>query len=256
MIHILLSNDDGYLAPGLLALYEALLPLAKITVVAPEQNHSGASNSLTLQRPLSIQKAQSGAQSGFLYINGTPTDCVHIALTSLLEQKPDLVVSGINQGANMGEDVFYSGTVAAAIEGMMFGIPAFAFSQDERGWKNLDSGARVARDIIERYLNNPVPPTVGTTLLNVNIPSCSYSELKGFSVTRLGKRHPSQPVLPQTNPRGEKIYWIGAAGEAKDASHGTDFHAVYSRQVSLTPLQLDLTNHRQFTDIQHWITHV
>jgi len=148
MTHILLSNDDGYLASGLLALYEALLPLAKITVVAPEQNHSGASNSLTLQRPLSIQKAQSGPQSGFIYINGTPTDCVHIALTSLLQQKPDLVVSGINQGANMGEDVFYSGTVAAAIEGTMFGIPAFAFSQDERGWKNLDTGARVAREII------------------------------------------------------------------------------------------------------------
>lgn len=254
-MHILLSNDDGYLAPGLLALYEALLPLAKITVVAPEQNHSGASNSLTLQRPLFIQEAQGGPQRGFRYINGTPTDCVHIALTSLLQQKPDLVVSGINQGANLGEDVFYSGTVAAAIEGVMFGIPAFAFSQDERGWKNLDTGARVAREIIERYMQSPLSSvTAGTTLLNVNIPSCRYHELQGMSVTRLGKRHPSQPVLPQTNPRGEKIYWIGSAGEAKDASKGTDFHAVFSRQVSLTPLQLDLTDHTQLNDICHWIT--
>lgn len=249
-MHILLSNDDGYLAPGLLALYEALRPLARITVVAPEQNHSGASNSLTLQRPLYIQEALSGAQSGFRYINGTPTDCVHIALTGLLDDKPDLVVSGINQGPNMGEDVFYSGTVAAAIEGVMFGIPALAFSQDERGWEHIDTGARVARDIVERYLRDPLPHPF---LLNVNIPSCPYAELQGMRTTRLGKRHPSQPVIAQKNPRSETVYWVGAAGDVKDATEGTDFHAVEQGCVSLTPLQLDLTNHAQLLDLQAWV---
>lgn len=249
-MHILLSNDDGYLAPGLAALYEALRPLGRITVFAPEQNHSGASNSLTLQRPLYIQEALSGVQQGFFYGNGTPTDCVHIALTGLLKDKPDLVVSGINQGQNMGEDVFYSGTVAAAIEGVMFGIPAIAFSQDERGWANIDTGARVAREVVERYLRNPMPQPF---LLNVNIPSCSYEELQGMHVTRLGKRHPSQPVIMQKNPRDEPVYWIGAAGDVKDATEGTDFYAVAQRCVSLTPLQLDLTNHSQVNTLKNWM---
>lgn len=248
-MHILVANDDGYLAPGLAALVAAMRPLGRVTVVAPEQNHSGASNSLTLQRPLSIYTAEEGAQQGFRYINGTPTDCVHIALTGLLDEKPDLVVSGINQGQNMGEDVLYSGTVAAAIEGVMFGVPSFAFSQVDKAWTHLDAAARVAREIVEQYLANPIPSPF---LLNVNIPNLPYGELKGWQTTRLGKRHPSQPVIEQKNPRGEPIYWIGPPGDARDASAGTDFYAVAQQHVSLTPLQLDLTHYAQSAALQGW----
>lgn len=248
-MHILIANDDGYLAPGLAALHAALAPLGRVTVIAPEQNHSGASNSLTLQRPLSIFEASGGVQDGFRFVNGTPTDSVHIALTGLLDTPPDLVVSGINQGQNMGEDVLYSGTVAAAIEGYLFGIPSFAFSQADKGWLHLDSAARVAREIIERYLADPLG---APCLINVNIPNLPYAELKGRRATRLGKRHPSQPVICQQNPRGEPIYWIGAAGDARDASDGTDFHAVANGFVSMTPLQLDLTHVQQLADVARW----
>ncbi len=248
-MHILLANDDGYLAPGLAALHAALAPLGRITVVAPEQNHSGASNSLTLQRPLSIFEATEGVQKGFRFVNGTPTDSVHIALTGLLDDRPDLVVSGINQGQNMGEDVLYSGTVAAAIEGYLFGIPSFAFSQVDRGWTHLDAAARIAREVVEQYLADPLEEPC---LINVNIPNVPYTEIRGWCATRLGKRHPSQPVVRQTNPRGEPIYWIGPAGDARDASEGTDFHATANGQVSLTPLQLDLTSARQMADVERW----
>lgn len=248
-MHILLANDDGYLAPGLAALHAALAPLGRITVVAPEQNHSGASNSLTLQRPLSIFEATEGVQKGFRFVNGTPTDSVHIALTGLLDDRPDLVVSGINQGQNMGEDVLYSGTVAAAIEGYLFGIPSFAFSQVDRGWTHLDAAARIAREVVEQYLAEPLEDPC---LINVNIPNAPYAEIRGWRATRLGKRHPSQPVVRQTNPRGEPIYWIGPAGDARDASEGTDFHATANGQVSLTPLQLDLTCARQMAGVERW----
>ncbi|HVL08881.1 MAG TPA: 5'/3'-nucleotidase SurE [Burkholderiaceae bacterium] len=248
-MHILIANDDGYLAPGLAALHAALAPLGRVTVIAPEQNHSGASNSLTLQRPLSIFEASGGIQDGFRFVNGTPTDSVHIALTGLLETRPDLVVSGINQGQNMGEDVLYSGTVAAAIEGYLFGIPSFAFSQVDKGWAHLDTAARVAREIVERYIAEPLD---APCLINVNIPSVPYAELKGWRATRLGKRHPSQPVIRQTNPRGEPIYWIGPAGDARDASEGTDFHATANGYVSMTPLQLDLTHTQQMADVARW----
>jgi 5'-nucleotidase len=248
-MHILIANDDGYLAPGLAALHAALAPLGRVTVIAPEQNHSGASNSLTLQRPLSIFQASGGVQDGFRFVNGTPTDSVHIALTGLLETPPDLVVSGINQGQNMGEDVLYSGTVAAAIEGYLFGIPSFAFSQVDKGWAHLDTAGRVAREVVERYMADPLD---GSCLINVNIPSVPYSELKGWQATRLGKRHPSQPVIAQTNPRGEPIYWIGPAGDARDASAGTDFHATANGYVSMTPLQLDLTHVQQMSDVARW----
>ncbi len=245
-MHILVANDDGYLAPGLLALVEALRPLGRVTVIGPEQNHSGASNSLTLSRPLSVHRVSGGERDGFIYINGTPTDCVHIALTGLLDSKPDMVVSGINQGENMGEDVLYSGTVAAAIEGVMFGIPAIAFSQVDKGWDRIEDAALLARDIVLQQMNHPVDGLLKSgskpTLLNVNIPNLPYEQLQSWRVTRLGNRHHSQDVIVQNNPRGEPIYWIGPPGIAKDATEGTDFHAIQHGQVSITPLQLDLSH--------------
>jgi 5'-nucleotidase len=243
-MHFLVSNDDGYLAPGLLALVKALRPLGKITVIAPEQNHSGASNSLTLSRPLSIHRVAGGERDGFLFVNGTPTDCVHIALTGFLEDRPDYVISGINQGENMGEDVLYSGTVAAAIEGVMFGIPGIAFSQVDRGWAKIDDAARIAHDVVKHAVEGGIAGGQGqhAALINVNLPNHTYESLKGWRVTRLGNRHPSQPVIMQKSPRGEAIYWIGPAGEAKDASAGTDFDAINQGYVSLTPLQLNLSD--------------
>lgn len=244
-MRILLSNDDGYLAPGLAELYEALRRLGEVAVIAPEQNCSGASNSLTLSRPLSVQTAA----NGFRFVNGTPTDCVHIALTGMLDFRPDIVVSGINNGQNMGEDTLYSGTVAAATEGFMFGVPSFAFSQVDSGWRHLDSAARVAADVIAHYIRNPLQ---GPLLMNVNIPNKPYEALGDWRVTRLGKRHPSQPVVRQTNPRGDPIYWIGPSGDARDASEGTDFHAIGAGAVSITPLQLDLTHVDQLPAARVW----
>ena len=242
--HILISNDDGYLAPGLLALVNAIRPLGKITVIAPEQNHSGASNSLTLSRPLSIHRVAGGERDGFLFINGTPTDCVHIAMTGFLDEKPDLVVSGINQGENMGEDTLYSGTVAAAIEGVMFGVPGIAFSQIDKGWNQIEDAAKAAHDIVVQLLASKPSHTEGAaTLLNVNIPNRSYADLSRWRVTRLGNRHHSQPVVEQKSPRGDPIYWIGAAGFAKDSTAGTDFHAIDQGCISITPMQLDLTHY-------------
>lgn len=244
-MRILLSNDDGYLAPGLAALYHALKPLGEVTVMAPEQNCSGASNSLTLARPLSVWRSA----NGFYYVNGTPTDSVHIALTGMLDHKPDLVVSGINNGQNVGEDTLYSGTVAAATEGVMFGVPSIAFSLVEKDWAHLEDAARVAADIVRHFLAQPLP---SHPLLNVNIPNRPYGELGEWDVTRLGKRHPSQPVIRQTNPRGEPIYWIGPSGEALDATEGTDFHALANGRVSITPLQLDLTHTQMMTATREW----
>ncbi|SDV51430.1 5'/3'-nucleotidase SurE [Chitinasiproducens palmae] len=244
-MRILLSNDDGYLAPGLTALREALEGLGEIAVVAPEQNCSGSSNSLTLSRPLSVRTAA----NGFLYVNGTPTDCIHVAVTSLLDWRPDLIVSGINNGPNMGEDTLYSGTVAAATEGFLFGIPSIAISLAEHGWAHLDAAAGVARDIVARHAGAPLPAPM---LLNVNVPSLPAPAIGPWRVTRLGKRHPSQPVIRGEDPRGQAIYWIGACGEVRDATEGTDFHAVANGFVSLTPLQLDLTHQRQLGALGEW----
>lgn len=244
-MRILVSNDDGYTAPGLEALVQALEGLAELTVVAPETNHSGASNSLTLNRPLTVRTAA----NGFICVNGTPSDCVHVALTGLMDTRPDLVVSGINNGANMGDDTLYSGTVAAAAEGYLFGIPAIAFSLTERGWGHLDSAAQVARQVVERQIAQRLAAPV---LLNVNIPSRPFEELRGYRVTRLGKRHPSEPVVRTTTPYGETVYWIGPVGLVADATPGTDFHAVAQGEVSLTPLRLDLTQHGQLDEVRQW----
>jgi len=240
-MRILIANDDGYLAPGLAALVQACAGLGDIDVVAPEQNASGTSNALTLNRPLSVFEASGEAVKGFKVVNGTPSDCVHVALTGLLPQRPDLVISGINNGANMGDDTLYSGTVAAAMEGFLFGIPAIAFSQVEKGWGHLDAAARVARAVIEQALRQP--PAGAAWLLNVNIPNRADAASLPRVLTRLGRRHASEPVIRQTNPRGETIYWIGPAGDAREAGEGTDFHATASGQVSITPLQVDLTDH-------------
>ncbi len=239
---ILISNDDGYLAPGICALADALSPIADITVVAPDGNRSGSSNSLSLDCPLWVECAT----NGFYYVNGTPSDCVHIAITGLLTEPPDLIVSGINQGQNMGDDTLYSGTVAAATEGFLFGIPAIAFSQVHKGWAELDAAARVARDIVERYCDALSSPY----LLNVNIPNISYEKLGPHIATRLGKRHVSEPVHKQVDPYGKTLYWIGPPGAAKDAGEGTDFHAIAAGCVSITPLQVDLTHVGQLEQLK------
>jgi len=245
-MHILVSNDDGYLAPGLQALVSALRRFGDITVVAPEQNCSGASNSLTLNRPLTVHKGS----NGFLYMTGTPTDCVHVALTGLLDQLPDLVVSGINNGQNMGDDTIYSGTVAAAMEGYLFGLPSIAFSQVDKGHSHLDSAAGLAADLVARYIEHHLP---GPFLLNVNIPNLPYEKLREIRCTRLGKRHQAEPVIREVSPRGETIYWVGSAGEARLAGPGTDFHAVAAGHVSITPLQIDLTHVEQLDLIASWL---
>ncbi len=240
-MRILIANDDGYLAPGLVALVQACQGLGQIDVVAPEQNASATSNALTLNRPLSVFEAVGGASAGFKVVNGTPSDCVHVALTGLLGVRPDLVLSGINNGANMGDDTLYSGTVAAAMEGYLFGVPAIAFSLVDKGWGQLDAAARLARSLVQGLLQEGLP--AGPWLLNVNIPNHADAPSLPRRITRLGRRHASAPVIKQTNPRGEAIYWIGPAGAALDATPGTDFHALDNGCVSITPLQVDLTDH-------------
>jgi 5'-nucleotidase len=236
-MRILISNDDGYLAPGINALADALASIAEIIVVAPDSNRSGASNSLSLDRPLTVNRAA----NGFYFVNGTPTDCVHIALTGMGDALPDLVVSGINNGQNMGDDTLYSGTVAAATEAYLFGIPAIAFSQVNHGWEHLDAAARVARDVVQRRFDMLPSPY----LLNVNIPNLPYEALGPLTPTRLGRRHQAEPVIRAQDPRGREIFWIGAPGACRDAGEGTDFHATLHGQVSITPLQVDLTHKTQ-----------
>lgn len=245
-MNILVTNDDGYLAPGIAALAEALAPLGKVEVVGPEQNSSGMSSCLTLNRPLSVQTAH----NGFRFVNGTPSDSVHIALTGLLGYRPDLVVAGINRGANMGDDTIYSGTVAAAMEGYLFGIPSIAISLTDRDWGYLDTGARVARELVADLLDTRAFEG-SPWLLNVNVPAVPFSELNGRRITRLGKRHVSESAILTENPRGEPIYWIGAAGAAKEQGEGTDFHAIGHGLVSVTPLRSDLTDTRSLETWQH-----
>ena len=245
-MRILLSNDDGYFAPGLAALAEALHGLGEVVVVAPEQNRSGASNSLTLDRPLLLKQAA----SGFDFVNGTPTDCVHLAVTGMLDELPDIIVSGINNGTNMGDDTIYSGTVAAATEGFLLGIPSIAISLTSFEGNNFATAGRVARELVERFVRDPIREPV---LLNVNVPDIPYSKLNGMEVTRLGRRHKAEPVVKMTSPRNETVYWVGAAGAAADSWPGTDFNAVERGVVSITPLQIDLTHSAQLPSIRQWM---
>lgn len=248
-MRILLSNDDGYFAPGIESLAAHFRDIADITVVAPAQNCSGASNSLTLDRPLYLRTAP----NGFHFVNGTPTDCVHLAVTGMVDVVPDMVVSGVNNGANMGDDTIYSGTVAAATEGYLLGIPSLAVSLVYEGEvKHYDTGARVARELALRFSTHAFGQPV---LLNVNVPDVPYQQLKGMKVTRLGRRHKAEPVVRQKNPRGETVYWVGAAGGAADAGEGTDFHAVANGYVSITPLQIDLTHAAQTGTLETWLKH-
>lgn len=244
-MRILISNDDGYFSPGIEALATVAREFGEVTVIAPERDRSGASNSLTLDRPLSVRVAA----NGFLYINGTPTDCVHVAVTGLLEHRPDLVLSGINDGANMGDDTIYSGTVAAAMEGYLLGVPAIAFSSEKKGYRHLDAAAGAVRDVLARWVRRPL---AGPVLLNVNIPSCDAESLQGIRVTRLGKRHLGAPVVKDRNPRGDTIWWIGPSGDAREGGPGTDFHAVAERWVSITPLDVDLTGTRLLPEVENW----
>lgn len=245
-MRILLSNDDGYNAPGLACLAATLSKVAEITVVAPERDRSGASNSLTLDRPLSVKRAA----NGFLFVNGTPTDCVHLAVTGLLDHLPDMVVSGINLGANMGDDTIYSGTVAAATEGFLLGIPSIAVSLASKVGRNFDAAARVTLEMVKRLRRVPVS---GPVLLNLNVPDLPYDKLGEVEITRLGKRHKAEPVVKEINPRKETVYWVGPAGGAQDAGEGTDFCAVTENRVSVTPLQIDLTHVNQIPFLRDWL---
>ncbi len=245
-MRILLSNDDGYFAPGLTSLVEALSSFADIVVVAPERDRSGASNSLTLDRPLSLHKSH----NGFYYVNGTPTDCVHLAVTGMLETLPDMVISGINDGANMGDDTVYSGTVAAATEGFLLGIPSLAVSLANVSDENFSTAARVAADIVQRFKKSKFHEPI---LLNINVPDIPYEHLQGIEVTRLGRRHKAEAVVKTQSPRGETVYWVGAAGAIQDASKDTDFHAIQLNRVSVTPLQIDLTQYAQLDTVKQWL---
>ena len=242
-MRILLSNDDGYRAEGLQALHAALRTVADVEVVAPEHNNSAKSNALTLNAPLYVHEAAPGVR----YVNGTPADCVHIALTGLLGYRPDLVVSGINNGANMGDDTIYSGTVGAAMEGYLFGVPAIAFSQVEKGWVHIEAAAAKARELVQQMMSQTELWTA-PWLLNVNIPNQPFEKIKPLRMTRLGRRHSAERVITQTSPRGETMYWIGSAGAAKDDSDGTDFHATFEGHMSVTPLHVDLTEHASLPD--------
>ena len=241
---ILISNDDGYQAPGLLALYESLKTIADVEVVAPEHNTSAKSNALTLHSPLSVRRAP----NGFRYVNGTPADCVHIALTGLLGYRPDLVVSGINDGANMGDDTIYSGTVGAAMEGYLFGVPSIAFSQVDKGWAEIDSAAAKAKEIVQQMQAQQL---IGAApwLLNINIPNMPLAALRPLKLCRLGRRHAAERVITQESPRGDLMYWIGSAGAVKDDSEGTDFYATALGHVAMTPLKIDLTDHE---NLRYW----
>jgi 5'-nucleotidase len=247
-VKILLSNDDGFRAEGIRRLREALAPLAEVTVVAPDRNRSGASNSLTLDVPLRVFESEPGV----FFVPGTPTDCVHLAITGLFDFEHDMVVSGVNDGPNLGDDVLYSGTVAAAVEGRFLGLPTIAVSLCTSGASggHFETGAEVARVLVERLLQKPLERTL---ILNVNVPDVPFAQLRGFRASRLGYRHRSAPVARATDPRGRPVYWVGPAGPGQDAGPGTDFDTVAQGYVSVTPLQVDLTRHAALPAIGAWL---
>ncbi len=246
-MHLLLSNDDGINSEGLKVLAKALSPLGKITVVAPSRDHSASSNSLTLDAPI---RAYSATENWYS-IEGTPTDCVHLAITGLIEDEPDIVIAGINMGANLGDDVIYSGTVAAAMEGRFLGLPAVAISATSRRPCNLSVCAKVSHEIISKLATKQLPQDL---IINVNIPDVPKHEMRGMKTTRLGSRHKAEPVIKSFDPRGKPIYWVGAAGPEQDAGPGTDFHAVKNGYVSVTPLHLDLTHYKAMKPVEDWIS--
>lgn len=243
---ILLSNDDGYQSEGLATLALALSDLAELTIVAPDRNQSGASHSLTLEAPLRVGRTR----EGIYYVNGTPTDCVHLAITGLLDHEPDMVVAGINHGANLGDDVLYSGTVAAAVEGRFLGLPAIAVSLTGQAPRNFDAAGQAIRILLQRLQEQPLP---ADTILNVNVPDVPFSEIRGFEATRLGYRHRSEPVVESRDPKGRPVFWVGAAGAGQDAGPGTDFHAVEHQRVSVTPMHIDLTRHGAIPALAGWL---
>lgn len=247
-MRVLVSNDDGIDAPGIRVLARTLSAVGTVTVVAPDRDRSGASNSLTLDQPIRVVSID----PGFYRVAGTPTDCVHLALAGLLEHEPHIVVSGINNSANLGDDVIYSGTVAAAMEGRFLGLPAIAVSlvtRDHEG-RYYETAARAALEIMQRLLVEPLP---ADTILNVNVPDLPWEGIKGFEVTRLGHRHRSEPCIPQTDPRGRPIWWIGPAGPEQDAGPGTDFHAVRAGCISITPIHVDLTRYQALDKVASWV---
>jgi 5'-nucleotidase len=242
----LVSNDDGYLARGLRVLAETLAKFATVTVVAPDRNRSGASNSLTLDAPLRVEQVSENVY----FVNGTPTDCVHVAITGLLENEPDMVVSGINHGANLGDDVLYSGTVAAAMEGRFLGLPAIAVSLVTGETKNFAGAATITAELVQQIVDDPLPKD---TILNVNIPDRPVDERLLLDVTRLGFRHKSEPVIKTKDPKGETIYWVGPAGSGQDVGDGTDFHAIENGRISVTPIKVDLTDHQRIAPLSEWL---
>ncbi len=246
-MHILVSNDDGYLAQGLICLVEHLQKIARVSVVAPQRDRSGASNSLTLDRPLLPETAD----NGFIAINGTPTDCVHIAITGLLkDDPPDIIVSGINRGPNLGDDILYSGTVAAATEGRFLGLPAIAVSLASFEGNHFATAARVVVELVQKLQKKPI---LSDTILNINVPDVPYENLAMQTITRLGKRHKAEPAIAATDPRNRQVYWLGPVGEEADAGQGTDFYAVNHNQVSITPIKIDLTHYELLDAMALWL---
>lgn len=244
-MRILLSNDDGVQAPGITALARALSTVAEVYVVAPDRDRSGASNSLTLDRPLRLHQLSDRVYS----VNGTPTDCVHLAITGLLDQPPDMVIAGVNAGANMGDDVLYSGTVAAAMEGRFLGYPAIAVSLVERGNHQFETACEVVLRLLSQLRSSPLS---ADSILNVNVPDIPFEHLKGVQATRLGQRHKSEPVVKSLDPRGRSIYWVGPAGPEQDAGPGTDFYALRQDFAAITPIQVDLTRHSMLPELARW----
>jgi len=244
-MRILISNDDGVYAPGLAMLYESLLGMGSVTVIAPDRDRSAASNSLTLSHPIRVRELD----NGFISVDGTPADCVYVGLRAIMKEQPKMVVSGINSGENLGDDVLYSGTVAAAMEGRFLGFPSMAVSL-AGDHDQYESAGRVVQVLVKHLMRHPLPTD---TILNVNVPNLPFAEIKGYKVARLGRRHPSSNMIQDKDPRGKPIYWVGAVGGEQDAGEGTDFHAINNGYVSITPLEIDLTRYKVMDDLQYWV---